>query len=186
MPLIPANTHPFLADDLCFAHNGYAWTAATMDTLVRESGAPRPLGDTDSERYLSLVRASLAEHGAPRRPASSGGAHRRTRLHRRRSTACCWCPARCTPWHGGTHPRIRAQPDGETERDYRLWYRVDPDRVLVASAGMQGHDAGLAGAATRAACWRSAGTPWRRPSTAFDEPLPIHPQSVTSLQPPRS
>jgi predicted glutamine amidotransferase len=141
MPLIPANTHPFLADDLCFAHNGYAWTAATMDTLVRESGAPRPLGDTDSERYLSLVRASLAERSAP--DALRHAAERIAECASFTSLNClllvpgalyalAW-------WHA---PTIRAQPDGETETDYRLWYRVDADRVLVASAGMQGHDAG--------------------------------------------
>jgi len=36
-------------------------------------------------------------------------------------------------WHA---PTIRGQPDGETEREYRLWYQVGPERVVVASAGI--------------------------------------------------
>jgi predicted glutamine amidotransferase len=137
MPLTPANTHPFLADGLCFAHNGYAWTAETMDALVRESGAPRPTGDTDSERYLSLVRASLRERSAP-----DALRYVAQLIAGRASTTSLNClllvPGALYAlawWDAST---IRAQPDRETERDYRLWFRIDADRVVVASAGMQG------------------------------------------------
>jgi predicted glutamine amidotransferase len=136
MPLTCTNTHPFMADGLCFAHNGYAWTAETMDALVRECGAPRPVGDTDSERYLSLVRAGLREHAAP--DALRLAAQRITDRASTTSLNCLMLIPRALYalawWHA---PTIRAQPDGETERDYRLWYRVDADRVVVASAGMQ-------------------------------------------------
>ena len=137
MPLTTANTHPFLADGLCFAHNGYAWPTETMDTLIRESGAPAPNGDTDSERYLSLIRASLRERSAP-----DALRHVAQLITDRASTTSLNClllvPGALYAlawWDAST---IRAQPDGETERDYRLWYRSGPDRVVVASAGMQG------------------------------------------------
>lgn len=141
MPVTTANTHPFLADGLCFAHNGYAWPAETMDSLIRETGAPRPTGDTDSERYLSLVRASLRERSVP-----DALLHAARSITERASTTSLNCLL-LTPgalyalawWDAST---IRAQPDGETERDYRLWYRTDADRVVVASAGMQGSGAG--------------------------------------------
>ena len=35
-------------------------------------------------------------------------------------------------------PVIRGAGDGETDRDYRLWYRVGSDRVVVASAFIAG------------------------------------------------
>ena len=146
MPLTTANTHPFLADGLCFAHNGYAWPAATLDTLVRDAGAPTPLGDTDSERYFSLVRAGLARGRAP--DALRQAAQRITaRASSRRSTACCLVPDALYAlawWHA---PGIRAQPDGETERDYRLWYRVDRGPRRGRIGGHPGARARLAGAA---------------------------------------
>jgi hypothetical protein len=107
-----------------------------MDSLVRESGAPLPLGDTDSERYLSLLVASMLDRSAPdalRHVAQLiAGRAWTTSLNcllliPNALYALAW-------WDAST---IRAQPDGETERDYRLWYRSDADRVVVASAGMQ-------------------------------------------------
>ena len=35
-------------------------------------------------------------------------------------------------------PVIRGAGEGETDRDYRLWYRVAADRVIVASAFVAG------------------------------------------------
>ena len=136
MPLTPANTHPFLADGIAFAHNGYAWPNTTLDALIEERGAPAPTGDTDSERYCSLVRAGLREGSV----ADALG--RAAALITERATMTSLNSLLVTPdalyavawWHA---PTIRAQPDGETERDYRLWYRVASDRVVVASAGMQ-------------------------------------------------
>jgi predicted glutamine amidotransferase len=141
MPLTPANTHPFLAGGIAFAHNGYAWPNTVLDTLIEERGAPAPKGDTDSERYCSLVRAGLREGSV----AEALG--RAAALITERATMTSLNSLLVTPdalyavawWHA---PTIRAQPDGETERDYRLWYRVAADRVVVASAGMQGQGEG--------------------------------------------
>ena len=135
MPLTLANTHPFLADGLAFAHNGYAWPAETLDTLVAEADGPSPMGDTDSERYCSVVRARIHEVGAP--AALRAAALRITERARMTAlNALLLTPESLLAvawWHA---PTIREQPDGETERDYRLWYRVGPDRVVVASAGI--------------------------------------------------
>gem|GEM_PF-3185152 len=75
-------------------------------------------------------------------------------------------------WHA---PTIRGQPDGETERDYRLWYQVGPERVVVASAGIPATQDGAtpdwsprmpAGRSSRIArCWRCAEAPSRSSST---------------------
>jgi len=140
MPLVLANTHPFHADGLAFAHNGHAHPGATLDALVAEAGAPIPVGDTDSERYFSLLRAPAATGAVDdallataERIAASATATSLNGLLLTPTTllAIAW-------WHA---PVIRGAGDGETERDYRLWYRVAPDRVVIASTGVAGEDA---------------------------------------------
>ncbi len=141
MPLTMANTHPFLADGLCFEHNGYAWPTATLDALVAEADGPAPVGDTDSERYLSLVRASLRTHPAPRALLESAAAI---------TSRASLIALNCLLLTGGAllalawwdAPTIRSGPDGETERDYRLWYRIDAQQVVIASAGIPADELG--------------------------------------------
>jgi predicted glutamine amidotransferase len=140
MPMSESNTHPFVADGMAFAHNGHAHPVTALDTLIASAGGPLPLGDTDSERYFSLVRAAGRDlpvdravlHAAERIDASA----RATSLNalvltERALTAVAW-------WD---EPVIRAAGEGETDRDYRLWYRVAPDRVIVASAFVAGDGA---------------------------------------------
>ncbi|MET0771885.1 MAG: class II glutamine amidotransferase [Candidatus Limnocylindrales bacterium] len=137
MPHVDANTHPFVADGMAFAHNGHAHPTAALDALVESVGGPRAAGDTDSERYFALVRAAARNdavdrsllHAAERITASA----RATSLNAlsltdRALTAIAW-------WD---EPVIRTAGDGETDRDYRLWYRLSPDRVVVASAVVAG------------------------------------------------
>jgi hypothetical protein len=101
--------------------------------MLEEAGGPRPLGDTDSERYFGLVRAAARDLALDRALLDSARritmSARATSLNalvltERSLTAIAW-------WD---EPVIRTAGDGETERDYRLWYRVAPDRVVVASA----------------------------------------------------
>jgi predicted glutamine amidotransferase len=133
MPRIDANTHPFLGDGMAFAHNGHAHPTATLDGLVAALDAPAPSGDTDSERYFALVRAAVHERPVDRSLLDAArritAAAKATSLNalvltERALTAIAW-------WD---EPVIRAADDGETDRDYRLWYRVAADRVVVASA----------------------------------------------------
>lgn len=63
MANVPANTHPFLAGSVAFAHNGYASPVSELDVLVAEAGGRPSAGDTDSERYFNLVLAELRRHG---------------------------------------------------------------------------------------------------------------------------
>jgi predicted glutamine amidotransferase len=140
MPHITRNTHPFVGDDMAFAHNGHAHPSATLDGLIADAGAPAPEGDTDSERYFSLLRAAATDPDTldaalldtAQRIASVATA---TSLNALVLTpdaliAIAW-------WH---EPVIRDAGDGETDRDYRLWYRVADDRVVVASAFVRDDD----------------------------------------------
>jgi len=58
------NQHPFIADGMAFAHNGWLFPTETLDRLVNECGAPSSRGTTDSERYFALVRNELVTTGA--------------------------------------------------------------------------------------------------------------------------
>jgi predicted glutamine amidotransferase len=134
MAHVTTNTHPFLGDGMAFAHNGHAHPVATLDALVEAAGAPAPAGDTDSERYWSLVRAAVA-HGRPMDEALLDAAGHIGEV----ATATSLNALVLTPdalvaiawWH---EPVILRAGDGETDRDYRLWYRVAADRVVVASS----------------------------------------------------
>lgn len=137
MAHVTANTHPFPGDGMAFAHNGHIDTVADLDALVAASDAPLPSGDTDSERYFSLLRADAGSPSTDRSLLAT--AQRITRvatatslnalvLTDRSLVAIAW-------WH---EPVIRRAGYGETDRDYRLWYRVAPDRVVVASAFVAG------------------------------------------------
>lgn len=61
MACTPANTHPFLADGMAFAHNGSLTPASALDDLIAPEIAATLVGDTDSERYLAAIRTRLAE-----------------------------------------------------------------------------------------------------------------------------
>ena len=58
-----ANTHPFAAGSVAFAHNGYFSPRAAGDALLAESSGRPCAGDTDSERYFALVLAEMRHHG---------------------------------------------------------------------------------------------------------------------------
>ncbi len=137
MPHTVANTHPFHADGMAFAHNGHAEPAEALDALIRSADGPPALGDTDSERYFSLVRTAARDASLDRalldaasRIASAATATSLNALLLTQDglVAIAW-------WH---EPTIRDAGYGETDRDYRLWYRVSPDRVVVASAFVAG------------------------------------------------
>ncbi|HKC27148.1 MAG TPA: class II glutamine amidotransferase [Jatrophihabitans sp.] len=51
----PANTHPFVGDQIAFAHNGCIAPTDALDDMLTASTKGRLAGDTDSERYFALV-----------------------------------------------------------------------------------------------------------------------------------
>lgn len=57
------NTHPFVAGDLAFAHNGAIWPVAELESLLDEPVRDSLSGTTDSERYFALVRTALRTAG---------------------------------------------------------------------------------------------------------------------------
>lgn len=55
------NTHPFVRDGFAFAHNGSLTPAAAMDEHIAPELLRTLRGDTDSERYLAVIRTKMAE-----------------------------------------------------------------------------------------------------------------------------
>ena len=55
-----ANTHPFLADGMAFAHNGSLEPHGPIERLIGPEQLASLEGTTDSERYLAAVRTLVA------------------------------------------------------------------------------------------------------------------------------
>ena len=58
MAVTAANTHPFTADGVALAHNGWFAPRSAVDPLAERTGYACA-GDTDSERYFTLVLGGL-------------------------------------------------------------------------------------------------------------------------------
>jgi len=57
----PENTHPFVRDGFGFAHNGSLAPASAMDAHIAPEILLGLAGDTDSERYLAVIRTKIAK-----------------------------------------------------------------------------------------------------------------------------
>ncbi|MEO6703597.1 MAG: class II glutamine amidotransferase [Jatrophihabitantaceae bacterium] len=127
-----ANTHPFVAGSVAFAHNGYLSPLTELDELVRQSGARPSSGGTDSERYFQLVLAELRRAGPVE--ALHRAANRIEQVTDALSLNCLLL----------THDALFAMArydeklilaDGGEVNSYVLRYRDDSETVVVASAG---------------------------------------------------
>src|SRR5262249_10108860 len=63
VPVTEANTHPFLADGIAFAHNGAISPKAELHRLVKPAFRDSVEGETDSELYFALVRQHAKRSG---------------------------------------------------------------------------------------------------------------------------
>ncbi len=59
------NTHPFLADDMAFAHNGSLEPAGPIEALIGPPERSQLTGTTDSERYFAAVRTAVGRGATP-------------------------------------------------------------------------------------------------------------------------
>ncbi|MGO3146087.1 MAG: class II glutamine amidotransferase [Leucobacter sp.] len=57
------NTHPFLDDNMAFAHNGHLEPIDQLEAVLTAESKSRLRGTTDSERYFQLIRQSIQEVG---------------------------------------------------------------------------------------------------------------------------
>ena len=61
LPTATANSHPFLAGGMAFAHNGSATPTSKLRPLVHAELWERLEGTTDSEAYFAGIRSRIAE-----------------------------------------------------------------------------------------------------------------------------
>ena len=138
LPLEIRNTHPFREGETVFAHNGqFDLTPALREALLARGGRG-PAGTTDSELFFSLVELHAREED----PAAAV------------QRAAAELTALCLE-HGARVPEslnclymtpdvlvAYQQSDPEQARRhgrphvYALRYRIDADRVIVASSGI--------------------------------------------------
>ena len=64
MPIRQENTHPYLADNLGFAHNGAIIPTDRLRSMLTDGSLTAVKGDTDSELYFALIRENFREGGS--------------------------------------------------------------------------------------------------------------------------
>jgi predicted glutamine amidotransferase len=128
----PANTHPFVAGSVAFAHNGYLSPLSELDELVAEAGGRPSTGGTDSERYFHLVLAELRQHG----PVEA--LHRAATLIADRAEAlslnCLLLTHDALYASARYDEKVIAAANGDVA-SFELRYRISAGQVVVASVG---------------------------------------------------
>jgi predicted glutamine amidotransferase len=131
LPIRVANTHPFAADGMAFAHNGSIIPPSRLDQLLGPDWAAKRQGDTDSERLFLAVAQRSPEVG----PEASLGevVNQVAEAGRYTSINCLLLTT------DALFAACRYDPDAigaSLEQDYYdLHYRVESTRVVVASSG---------------------------------------------------
>ena len=134
MANLDANTHPFVADGVSFAHNGYFSPRAAVDELLAGMPARTCAGDTDSERYFALLLDEME---------SSAPVEALTRTARRIAGVAEVVSLNALLL---THEALYAfsyydeeviRRDGEDADSYVLRFRPGKENVIVASNGWE-------------------------------------------------
>ena len=144
LPLQLSNTHPFREGETVFAHNGQFDLSEGLREAILAGGGRRPEGPPDSELFFSLVE--LHARRADPAAAVQRAATEITQLclqHGARvpeSLNCLYMTPDVLVAYQQYDPG-QAQPHHLPD-NYILRYRVEPDRVVVASSGIpqEGYD----------------------------------------------
>ncbi|QKZ23424.1 class II glutamine amidotransferase [Streptomyces chartreusis] len=133
LPVVSGNTHPFTVGTLAFAHNGFFTPYDALDELIDADLLAGAAGNTDSERYFLRVLTLLREEN----PVDAL-AHAAAEIRARTSFASLNC---LLLTEQALYAYSDEDPDSEVSRRrgpdfFQLRYRVDEDRVVVASSGV--------------------------------------------------
>ncbi len=146
------NTHPFVAGQTAFAHNGAIGPRARIDLLLRDGDGSRVRGSTDSERYFLALREEMADGAdlaeAVRRVVARMADHRLVgnslnallldpqALHVIAEHDAQWEPSTIPVWPAEDLASGQALP-----RYLTLSYRARPGEVVAVSSGIVGESA---------------------------------------------
>jgi predicted glutamine amidotransferase len=131
----PSNTHPFVAGDVAFAHNGYFAPLRAVDEELRSVGGRVPEGDTDSERYFGLVLAAMRDLGPVE--ALQATARRITALTDELVSLNALLLTGDALYAFSYFDAERPPSQEAGPASYELMYRVTEDSVTVASDGWE-------------------------------------------------
>ena len=144
LPIVTANTHPFVHGPLAFAHNGAIHPQDRLDDILPALWRSEMRGTTDSERYFLAVAARLAEGASMREAVGDVVQHIFAEFEPTSLNAMLLAPDAL--YVVSAHDPARVPPVGassgatssSTELDtvfYDLRYRVRDETVAVASSG---------------------------------------------------
>ncbi|MFE3112652.1 class II glutamine amidotransferase [Kitasatospora indigofera] len=127
------NTHPFTAGTVAFAHNGDFLPVEAIDHLIDPDLLAGAAGNTDSERYFLRILTLMREKD-PADAVAQAAADIRARAGIR-SLNCLLLT------QDALYAYAEEDPESEVSRRrgpdfFRLRYRVQDDRVIVASSGI--------------------------------------------------
>lgn len=138
LPLQLCNTHPFREGETVFAHNGQFDLSEELREAILARGGRRPEGTTDSELFFSLVElhARRADPAAAVQRAAAEITQLCLQYGARvpESLNCLYMSPDVLVAYQQYDPG-QAQPHHLPD-NYILRYRVEPDRVVVASSGI--------------------------------------------------
>ncbi|BBB00317.1 hypothetical protein RVR_7326 [Actinacidiphila reveromycinica] len=133
-PVVYGNTHPFGDRRTAFVHNGDFHPAGCLDDLIGAPLLATVEGETDSERYYLAVRRRIDDGVPPPKAIAETAAAIRARCTRFASLNCMLLTPEAVFAYTSHDPY--GEVIGRRGAGYfSLSYRVDPDKVLVASAG---------------------------------------------------
>lgn len=138
LPLQLSNTHPFREGETVFAHNGQFDLPPGLREAILARGGRSPEGTTDSELFFSLVELHARE--AEPALAVQRAAAELTALSLEHGTRvpealnCLYMTPELLIAYQQSDP-AQARPH-HTPDNYTLRYRMDADRVIVASSGI--------------------------------------------------
>lgn len=138
LPLRIANTHPFREGETVFAHNGQFDLSDPLRAAILARGGRTPEGTTDSELFLSLITLHQRERDLA--AAVQHAAAELTALclqHGSRVPEALNCLVMTLDEMVAYQQHDPAQAARHQVADmYALRYRIDADRVIVASTGI--------------------------------------------------
>jgi len=132
LPVSLANTHPFAAGSVAFAHNGFFPPTAAIDELLSDMDAEPPAGETDSERYFKLVLALMRTNGPVSALVRAGA------LISERVDVVSLNALMLTNQALYAFSRYNPPPGPEPDPDpasYEMRFRISERDVVVASSG---------------------------------------------------
>jgi predicted glutamine amidotransferase len=132
MANVAANTHPFIAGSVAFAHNGYFTPVQAAEALVDATGGHTYDGQTDSERYFALVLAGI-RNSSPAH-ALSDAATQIAAVAEVVSLNALLLTNTALYAIAFHNEDVIAKQRGDIS-SFGLKYRTDADKVVVASSG---------------------------------------------------